>query len=108
MVIHQKNRIRTVLKTVRISSNQNTLKCELRSTVPLDSTSKNSIGRLLGFTKTQQILPNIQYESDEPVRIQTVNVIRFECNVIYNTYLNDHQSHTLHQFFLIRHLDIRL
>ena len=44
------------------------------------------------------LLPNIDHYSDLPVNIFKVNILRVESNITTNTYMNNSQSHTLHEF----------
>lgn len=82
---------------VIIKANNNTLKSEVRSTEKMFFNKKDSIGSLLGFSK-RVLEPNISYESDLPVNIIRVNVIRIECNIVSGSYINNTQVHTLHEF----------
>lgn len=83
---------------LRLEANLNTLKCELKSSVDIDFTKSNSIGRLLGFKPT--ILPkDVIHYSDFPVDIMRINMIRIECNIVTNSFSNGNMVHTIHSFY---------
>ena len=70
---------------ISLRPNNNTLKCELFCKYNVDfGQSPNTIGRMLGFTKTRTLEAYITHESDAPVDIIKVNAI---------------QIHTLHSFY---------
>lgn len=80
-----------------IRANNNTLKCEVKSSYTIDFTKENSIGATLGFTK-RILQPNKTYESDLPVNILTAHTLRIECSIIEGSYLNGESAHTLYEF----------
>lgn len=82
---------------VSIRANNNTLKSEIKSTHKIYFNKPNSIGSLLGFSKRELDI-NILNESDLPVNIIKVNVIRIECNIIFGSFINNTSVHTLHEF----------
>ncbi len=80
-----------------LKSNNNTLKCELKSVYDIDFEPQDSIGQLLGFSPL--ILDaNTLHESDIPVEIIQVTTIRIECNIISGSYYTNNPSHTLYEF----------
>lgn len=83
---------------LELESNKNTLRCEIMCSQPIDFTKPNSIGSLLGFRNNEALKPNRIHISQVPADILKVNVIRVECNIITGSYLNNRQSHTIHQF----------
>ena len=58
---------------------------------------ENSIGSLLGFSKTK-LIANKWYESVNPVNILPVSVIRIECDLVLGSYINGLPSHIIHEF----------
>lgn len=84
---------------ILLRANNNTLKCEIKSNQKIFFDKPNSIGSLLGFSK-QELVPNILHESDLPVNIIKVNVIRVECNIVTGSFMNNIPVHTLHEFSL--------
>lgn len=84
--------------SVSITANNNTLQTEVYSNLPIDFTHPQCIGSLLGFS--QRVLePNKSHKSDRPVSIQTVNLIRIECNLVTGSYLNGRLSHVLYEIY---------
>ena len=83
--------------SMKIKANNNTLKCEVRSTEALHFEKELSIGKLLGFSK-RVLEADLLHISDLPVDINKVNVIRVECNIITGSYLNNIPVHTIHEF----------
>lgn len=82
---------------LEIAANLNTLKIEIKSSLPIYFHNPNSIGKILGFSN-RAILPNTLTESDLPVNISKVNSIRVECNLINTSYKNNELVHTIHEF----------
>lgn len=82
---------------VIIKPNYNTLTCSLFCTEVVNFDEDKSIGCLLGFRK-EKLEPNIWHESDTPVNIHAVSIIRIECNLIKESYINGVSSHIIHEF----------
>lgn len=84
---------------LKIEPNINTFKCNLYCTEPIDFKVKNSIGPLLGFSKVS-LISNKWHESDKPVNILPLSVIRIECDLIQGSYTNGVPTHIIHEFVL--------
>jgi hypothetical protein len=83
---------------VSIKSNKNTLKCEIKANTTINFNKPNSIGRLLGY-KNRKLKANKFHESNNPIKIQKVNAICVECNLVSNSFINGQPGHILHEFF---------
>lgn len=71
--------------------------CELQSIYEIDFYQKDSIARLLGFSR-KVLKAGELHESDLPVDIIRVVTIRIECNIIAGSYYTNNPSHTLFEF----------
>lgn len=91
------NEVDDVNKIFSLEANNNTLKCQLKSTLDLDFSIKSSLGRTLGFEE-KVYKANMLHESTLPVDIMKVRMIRVDCNIISGAYLNSTKSHTLFEF----------
>lgn len=81
-----------------IEANNNTMQVKvLTSDDPIYFNIPNSIGKLFGFNE-RVLSPNEEHLSDLPVNIFKVNLLRIECNIVVNTYINNSHAHTLHEF----------
>lgn len=81
-----------------LKANNSTLKSEIKCTVEIDFSHKDSIGELLGFS-SKKLEANKKHVSDKTVNIIKVNVIRVECNIVKGSYDNGRESHLLYEFF---------
>lgn len=82
----------------KIRANNNTLKAEVYTSEDVDFTDKSSIGPLLGFNR-KLTAADKWYESDSPVDIIKVNVVRIGCNIARGSYDNGVESHIIHEFY---------
>ena len=83
---------------IQLGTNNNTLQTILKSTVAVDFSKPNSIGKLLGFGDIVA-QPGVIYQSHNLVDVFKVNIIRIECNIATGSYVNGKQAHTVFQFF---------
>lgn len=81
-----------------LSTNKNTLHCEISSSLNIDFTQPNSIAPLLGFS-SRILSANTIHISDNPVNVFKVNIVRIDCDLISGSFFNNRRSHTLHEFF---------
>lgn len=83
---------------LEVKANNNTLKTEIFASEVVDFDHDDSIAPLLGFSRKKLKVGEWQ-ESDKPVDIMRVTVIRIECNVVVGAYQNGIESHIIHEFY---------
>jgi hypothetical protein len=81
-----------------LKGNNNTLKSEIKCTLDIDFTKKDSIGNLLGF-KPKRLTSHTRHISDFPCKISKINGLCVECNIVSGAYKNGEQVHVIHEFF---------
>lgn len=94
------NYLRGALPEINLSirPNNNELHSEIKCDGRINFVPTDSIGRLLGFG-SHILEPGIQHKSDSPVAILKVNTLQVQCNITTGAYMNEHQVHTIHEFF---------
>lgn len=80
-----------------IKPNNNTLKCLIYCSNTLNFDVDNSIGSILGYKK-KKLEANKWHESENPVNILPVSMVRVECDLIKGSYTNGYPSHILYEF----------
>lgn len=81
-----------------LRANNNTMKSEMLCSFRVNFEKPQNVGSVLGFSKKSIVPPNKWYESDEPVNIISVNMLRIECNITGGSYNNSKPVHTIHEF----------
>lgn len=82
---------------ISIEANNNTMLMEVMSTHDINFEEKNSIGQLFGFSP-KILKGGEEHISDRPANISNINLLRVECSIVTNTYINNSSAHTLHEF----------
>lgn len=82
-------------QTIIIRGNNNTLRTEIKSTLPV---KVSSLGRLLGYEKREILEPNILHLSDSMVRISKIHEVRVECNIARGSYINGTRCNSIFGF----------
>lgn len=81
----------------QIRPNNNTMKCAIFCSKPINFDVENSIGSLLGFEKVT-LEANKWHESAKVVNILPTTVIRIECDLVQGSYTNGALTHIIYEF----------
>lgn len=82
---------------IKITANNNTLKCVIFCSHTIHFDTECSIGSLLGFQRVK-LEANKWHVSENTVNILPLSVIRVECDLIVGSYTNGSPSHIIHEF----------
>lgn len=82
---------------IKITADENTMKCCIDSSFEIDFTQNDCIGPVLGFSKKR--LPKGENKSNKLVDIQHINNLRIECDLVTGSFHNGKNTHTLYEFY---------
>lgn len=82
---------------IKLKPNNNTLTCSLYCSKIIHFETQNSIAPLLGFPLTT-LEANKWHESEHPVNILPLSIIRIECDLVSGSYNNGSPSHVIYEF----------
>lgn len=89
---------RDIDKVFSLKPNNNTLQCEIYSSVHgINFQANDSIRNILGFSP-RILEPNQKHTSDLPVNIVKVRTIHIDSNITSGAFYNDKPSHTIYEF----------
>lgn len=94
-----KNNLPEEVKFFELKPNLTTLKCELKCSNAVSFAVANSIGPMLGFTGLIEYDANVMHESEQIIKITSVNCINVSCNLITSSFVDGTLSHNIHQFY---------
>lgn len=81
----------------KMTANNNTLKCEIKSKFIVNFGCGNSLADLVGFAN-EKYQPSLKIESTMPINIMNFGLIRLDCNIIAGSYINGKEAHTIFSF----------
>lgn len=81
--------------TISIQGNSNTLKTEVKSSLPV---YVSTLGSLLGFQSKKFLAANVLHMSDSPIQINKVTDVRIECNIAQGNYINNQKCNSIFGF----------
>lgn len=82
---------------LKIEPNSNNMKCSIYCSKTINFNVNNSIGQLIGFKK-RKLEANKWHESEEPVNILPLAVIRIECDLVQGSFINGIAEHIIYEF----------
>lgn len=80
-----------------LSCNNNTLKTNIFCSKNINFDKDNSISRILGFGR-EVLKSNILHESHKPISILPTTIVRIECDIVSNSFVNGKPSHIIYEF----------
>lgn len=87
-------------ENIEIKANNSLLRTEIKSRFYIDFKQPKSLGMLLGFPPSTEILePNKTHIGPNTVNIIKVNTINIMCNIVQGSYKNGGNHHILHTFY---------
>ena len=84
-------------EAIIIVGHNTTFKCEIICRYHVDFSKPKNIGQILGFSDKQKAEPFKRCESEDIIKILTVETIDIHCSLVTNSFLNDNRSQILHQ-----------
>lgn len=81
---------------IEMTANSSTMKCKIKTAVPIDFTRNGSIGSVLGFGS--RILEHGDFTSDKLINIQNITNLKVECDLTTGSYHNGRPTHTIYEF----------
>lgn len=89
------------VSSLHMTVDQPTAKCSIEikdDRTKVDFNRKNSIGSVLGFDR-RMLESSGKYIADRPINITNLNAIRIDCNIASGSFMNERQSHNIHEFY---------
>lgn len=83
--------------SIKIWSNNNTLRTKLFCSKEIHFEKEESFGSLFGFGK-ETLKANIIHESRFPVSILSTTIVRIECDIASGSFVNGIPSHIIYEF----------
>lgn len=84
--------------TFELVVNKVTLKSTIKCSTDLIFNRHDSIHRVFGFNSRETIKANESKESENIVKITTLNTIIVECDIVSGSYRNGKKTHSLYEF----------
>lgn len=93
-----KSQLAAINITLTYDINAATSKVKLIFDTPIKCID-NSVLKVIGFNKNIRIFESKKaYWSDSIIKITNIDVIRIECDIVTNSFINGQNCHTIHQF----------
>lgn len=88
---------------IEITANSKTMKCKIKSAVPIDFKKNDSIGSVFGFGK--RTFEHGDFTSDKTVNINYITNLRVDCDLTAGSYDNGKPTHN---FNLVRQSNLAI